>query len=143
MLRIPHTFASMMANTKKTVQGCSEWQGGITNSGYGKVSRHNKTDLAHRLVWKLAIGVIPRGLQIMHECDNRRCINIAHLSVGTASANSRDMHLKKRGYGSRKTHCKWGHEFTPENTILTKKMVRKCLVCTRIYRKEYYKKFSV
>ena len=30
-----------------------------------------------------------------------------------------------------KTHCKWGHEFTPENTFLRSNGARDCLTCKR------------
>lgn len=40
-----------------------------------------------------------------------------------------------QGINKRKTHCKWGHEFTPENTYRQirkgRDMGRGCLACRR------------
>lgn len=36
------------------------------------------------------------GLEVMHKCDNPRCINIEHLSLGTRSDNTKDCHSKGR-----------------------------------------------
>lgn len=38
---------------------------------------------------------------------------------------------KKVHYNARKTHCKFGHEFTPENTALLKAGERLCRTCHR------------
>lgn len=40
----------------------------------------------------------------------------------------------------RVTHCKQGHEFTPENTYHTARGGRRCKACTRKYQKEYQDK---
>lgn len=43
--------------------------------------------LAHRLSYELHKGPIPDGLQILHSCDVKNCINPDHLRVGTHSEN--------------------------------------------------------
>lgn len=39
---------------------------------------------------------VPRGAVIMHKCDNTRCVNPAHLSLGTVQDNNQDRDDKGR-----------------------------------------------
>lgn len=85
--------------TENKTNGCFEWNGFITRHGYGQftVSTKRKAEAAHRVSYELFVGAIPQGLFVLHACDNRKCVNPAHLSVGTASDNMRDMVAKGRG----------------------------------------------
>lgn len=77
--------------------GCYEWQGAVSSStGYGKVRFRGVTMDAHRAIWVAAHGPITSGLFVMHSCDNRKCISLAHLSLGTPSDNMRDAASKGR-----------------------------------------------
>jgi hypothetical protein len=52
---------------------------------------------AHRVSWEIANHKrVPRGLDVMHSCDNRICVNPKHLSVGTRKQNLEDMVAKGR-----------------------------------------------
>ena len=62
---------------KKSPDECWLWIGKLSNAGYG----------AHRKVYKSLHGAIPKGLVIMHLCNNRACCNPAHLKLGTYSEN--------------------------------------------------------
>lgn len=76
---------------------CVEWQGAVTSSsGYGKLKFRGVTMDAHRAAWIAAHGPIAAGMVVMHSCDNPPCISLAHLSLGTYSANTLDASAKGR-----------------------------------------------
>lgn len=81
--------------------GCWPWLGAINKSGYGSYCESGVIRTASRVAYELSRGPIPagpgyHGFVIMHSCDNRRCCNPAHLSVGTQSDNNDDRDRKRR-----------------------------------------------
>jgi len=74
--------------------GCWWWLGGGTTSGHGMFSHNYRSVPAHRFAYALTFGAIPAGLVICHHCDNPRCVNPAHLFLGTYADNMQDK-LKK------------------------------------------------
>lgn len=110
---------------------CVEFTG-CTDRGYGLVRTPLGVRKAHRVMWELMVGPIPDGKVLDHLCRNRGCVNPAHLEVVTQGENV------LRGIGpvavnARKTHCKNGHEFTEENTIIRREGWRGCRTCSREY----------
>ena len=95
---------------------CWEWTGCRKPSGYGQLNlgKGKPRGAAYRLSYEWAKGPIPEGQVVMHSCDNPPCVNPAHLSVGTQRDNALDMVSKGRSR-MKQTHCKNGHERTPEN----------------------------
>jgi hypothetical protein len=69
---------------------CWEWQGPLYRNGYGAISINGIKTRAHRYSFELHKGPIPAGKMILHSCDNRRCVNPAHLRPGTAKDNIQD-----------------------------------------------------
>ena len=77
--------------------GCWLWTASTNGGRYGKFSLAGKTVSAHRFSWELANGPITTAeLFVCHKCDNVKCVNPAHLFLGTAGDNVRDCHNKGR-----------------------------------------------
>lgn len=75
---------------------CWEWKGEIASHGYGVLSICNWPYLAHRISYLIHHGTIDPDRMVMHSCDNPKCVNPNHLSLGTGSDNTRDAVSKGR-----------------------------------------------
>lgn len=122
---------------------CWPWTGTITPAGYGQIGIGQRLDFAHRVSYRLLVGLIPDGMEIDHlchtrdetcrlgdECPHRRCVNPAHLEPVTGLENSmrsRSPHAEN----ARKTHCPQDHEYTAENTYVSPNGSRHCRECIK------------
>ena len=118
---------------------CVVYSGSINYSGYGVIKVGGKTLKAHRLAWVQEYGPIPDGMYVLHSCDNRSCINIKHLRLGTQQDNMDDRTRRNRTYHPpKKTHCCNGHEYKEENTYSAPDGKRECRIC----RTAQYERFQ-
>jgi hypothetical protein len=78
--------------------GCWLFIGSLGSNGYGKLKgvRARTTIMAHRYSWEAHNGPIPRGLFVLHRCDQPSCVNPDHLFLGTHVDNMTDMVKKGR-----------------------------------------------
>ena len=75
---------------------CWNWSASKDPRGYGLCSVQKHTFRAHRVVYAIAFGVVPRGMFVCHRCDNPSCCNPSHLFLGTTDDNMADKVAKGR-----------------------------------------------
>jgi hypothetical protein len=65
--------------------GCWLWTARVDRDGYGAFSVSRRIIVrAHRHSWELAFGPPAPGACVLHRCGERRCVNPAHLKLGSA-----------------------------------------------------------
>ena len=129
---------------KISVRGPSEcwpWHG--TNvRGYGTFWLNGRTRRATQVSWSLWHKTpFPEGLHACHTCDNPPCCNPRHIWPGTARDYLLDASRIGRLHGPTdsvesiknraKTHCKFGHPYTVDNTYINRVGWRDCRLCRK------------
>lgn len=81
----------------KKTRGCWLWTACKHPTGYGLVAKGpNRCARAHRVAYEMLVGPIPKGMHLLHSCDNPACVNPKHLRPGTDADNRKDCCLKGR-----------------------------------------------
>ena len=89
----------------KSIDGCWLWK---TESSikYGSFWFNRQRYRAHRASYEMFKGTIPESLNVLHTCDNPKCVNPEHLFLGTQQDNMSDKCAKgKQPEGS--AHHNW------------------------------------
>lgn len=117
--------------------GCHLWAGRIGGAGYGRFEAQGVHFSAHRFAYEVAHRApIAAGVVLDHLCRVRRCVNPEHLDPVQQVTNIRRGDTGQNN--ATKTHCPYGHEFTPENTyVIPATGGRTCRSCARRRRSEY------
>lgn len=95
--------ARFWAKVNKT-DTCWHWTAGCNPKGYGKFWCNGATVSAHRYSYELENGPVPDGLDLLHSCDNKKCVRPSHLLPGTNAQNAADRKLRGR-YAKGENHC--------------------------------------
>lgn len=144
----PEFFLSRIVVDKESE--CWNWNGTVNINGYGhlniKIDNKWTNVLTHRVSFKIFNGYLTEGLVIDHKCRNRLCCNPDHIREVTPQVNSTENSTSMGAVNIVKTHCKKGHEFTPDNIIVRNlkndRKGRDCLICKTIRNKNRYIKES-
>ena len=75
---------------------CWTWTGSTFASGYGRACVDSRIVRAHRVAWEVTNGPIPKGMWVLHRCDNPPCVRPDHLFLGDRSDNMVDASQKGR-----------------------------------------------
>jgi hypothetical protein len=106
--------------------GCWLWTAAQLN-GYGAIKVAGRFRGAHRVSYELHKGPVPDGLVLDHLCRVPFCVNPDHLEPVTIGENI----SRGDNHHRRKTHCKRGHAFTAENTLILSTGSRACRTCAK------------
>lgn len=117
---------------------CWIWMGYRNKEGYGYFTWKSKNRGAHRIIaeWFYGVPIQEGQMRFVTDhvgCDNPPCVNPYHLVFCHDKQNT----LRGKSFAAnyaRSTHCKRGHERTPENQSKAHKNyygehVRACLTC--------------
>lgn len=123
----PDTLAA-----QRGLGNCWVWTGRLSH-GYGVIQIGTlampTTVLAHRLAWEMENGrQFPKGLEPDHLCRRPSCMKPLHLEPVTHRENM----LRGNTFAARqaaRTHCPQGHEYSPENTYVSRNGSRSCRAC--------------
>lgn len=87
---------ALMNHSAPDENGCWLWLSGDDGDGYGVARIDGRHLRMHRWFYEQHVGPIPEGMQALHRCDVRRCVNPGHLFLGSNTDNMADKATKGR-----------------------------------------------
>lgn len=136
------------AQTRLLDNGCIEWIHALKppsrkgNLAYPMIRVLGKKTLAHRFSYEFNIGPIPLGFLVLHKCDNTKCVNPAHLFLGTQADNVADCIEKGRSTRREKKNIGENNGMSKANWELVSKL-RSEHVFRKVTAKMLAKKYSI
>ncbi len=92
---------------------CWGWTANRDKDGYGTITVARVPKRATHIAWFAFYGELPpKGMLVMHSCDNPECTNPDHLRLGTHKENMQDKIAKKRDLRANGLH--FNSKVTPE-----------------------------
>lgn len=136
---LPERIASKIE--PEPMSGCWLWTAWANSQGYGYVAWDHRDQPAHRIVWELLVGPIPKGLDLDHLCRNRICVSPWHHEPVTRLENNRRGNVRQANIDrhAARTHCPQGHPYDEENTYRWHGG-RQCKVCRRKAVRDSYRR---
>lgn len=111
------------------------WLTAEKGTGHIQIRLDGRKQYIHRVVYEWLCGPIPEGRGLHHICETPRCVNPKHLQPVDHAEHQVEHGYKgieiRAANARAKTHCLNGHEYTPENTRVTKEGWRRCRTCER------------
>jgi hypothetical protein len=124
-----------LKNVEKT-ETCWPWTGLRSTQGYGRFFLYelnpNNAIPAHRVAFHLFVRPLQRDELVLHSCDNKWCVNPAHLRAGDHWDNARDASERKRLWQFAVTSCPNGHPYDGDNLRMYQGR-RYCAACKAAY----------
>ncbi len=84
------------AKTERATTGCLLWTASTQGIGYGSFVYDGRTQRAHRVAYQIEVGPIPKGMILLHSCDQPSCVEVSHLRPGTQAENIAEARARGR-----------------------------------------------